>query len=299
MTATTVLAAPAVLRPGPILLIALAAGPAGCGGSAATIRGDSEDAELVTEPVPLEVDAPYYVPGEQMLWDVSWKGVTGGRSQLVVGAPGVLKGKRAIIVHSQAHSEGMIAVFKHVLDEVTTTIDVTTALPITSTGSFEYGKRQSRIDAAFTRERYQLVYERPGRYAQRYSQRLPAGHGAHNGHSALGALRAWSAPRGSRAYFYALSGRRLYRVDVTVAAHESVRTALGEFPAVRIEGWASRLRRDLRPDKKHKPRRFTVWMSDDDNRVPLQVAATTEYGEIGVQLVAYDRPDGSLPVAKR
>ena len=40
-----------------------------------------------------------------------------------------------------------------------------------------------------------------------------------------------------------------------------------------------------------KPARtFTVWLSDDGDRVPLKVTAMTELGEVSMDLTEYNRP---------
>ena len=43
-------------------------------------------------------------------------------------------------------------------------------------------------------------------------------------------------------------------------------------------------------DTKRKPRTFTVWMSDDADRVPFRVSAGTELGDVVIDLVDYVRP---------
>ena len=45
------------------------------------------------------------------------------------------------------------------------------------------------------------------------------------------------------------------------------------------------------PVETDKPMRtFTVWLSDDADRVPLRVLASTELGDVTVDLTDYSRP---------
>ena len=81
-----------------------------------------------------------------------------------------------------------------------------------------------------------------------------------------------------------------------MSAREPIRSALGHYPALRIDGVARRVTRDLRADPRKPPRHFTVWLSDDESRLPLITEAKTEYGEVRAELVDYLRPD--LAVAR-
>jgi hypothetical protein len=244
-----------------------------------------------------------FVPGELMEWELTWKGIAGGRTRLMVGQPGVVDGKNAIIIRSETRSDGLLAMVRYVRDDLITTVDLETSLPIASHGTFEFGKqggavKSSRVDAVFHGNAYDLEYERKGRRALSWTQRLPKGEFAYDVHSVLGALRAWEPADGTRAYFYALSGRRLYLVEVAAAGREQIKIGLGPHAAMRYEGRAVRLTRALSLHKKRKPREFTVWVSDDSDRVPLKIQARTEYGDVNVELVAYDRAT-EIPIASR
>lgn len=269
-----------------VVMCALAVG---CGGSAQRAQPLPDVVESTTPPKPLPITAPLLHPGEHMEWEVTWKGLTGGRAQLVTGQPGNLPdGRRAVIVRSQSHADGLIAVVKNIRDELTTTVDLSTSLPIETTGDFEFGQRRSAVRAWFTETGYHIEYERAGANPLRWEQTLPPGTAAYNTHAALGALRAWHAAAGERVFFYALSGRRLYRIDLTYRGTETIRTALGDQPAVRMDGVGTRLHRSLKPSSR-KPRQFTVWFSDDDLRIPLRVEALTEYGDVRVDITGYTR----------
>jgi len=249
------------------------------------------------------VDAPLFYPGEFMAWELSWKGIQGGTTRLLVGEPGVVDGRPAIVVRSETRSAGLLAMFRHVRDDLITTLDLSTALPIRTEGTFEWGKpnkpvKNSRVVVQFHEGSYDIDYRRRGRKARSWLQKIPRGERVYDTHSVMGALRAWEPAEGTRAYFYAVSGRRLYRVQIAHAGTATIKTSLGRYSAVRIEGTATRLRRSLSPNKQRKPRQFTLWLSDDANRVPLRVEARTEYGAVKVELVDYERGEHA-PVASR
>jgi len=277
----------------------LAAAAAGCGtaraGSTEVARAP-HSAELPrpdrsAPPSALEFapDRPFYVPGERMRWNVTWMGVTGGVAGLAVGEPGQIDGRPVLVVRSESRSEGLMARLREVHDQSFTKLDLESAQPLAFEGDVVFGERSSRIVTTFAPPRVSFQYQRAGRREIRWTQRLPSGSTIHNLHSAIGALRAWRPKRGEKASFYAVSGRRLYRIDLEARGSDNVDTPLGRLPTLRIHGTAQRLLRSLADDPRRKPRVFDVWVTDDVNRLPVWVKGHTEYGDVEVSLVDYKR----------
>ncbi len=274
----------------------------GCRGGASGAREPLPDTTGPAEP--LRVRAPLFIPGEYMTWELTWRGIEGGKSQLIVGEPGEVDGQRAIIVRSETRSDGLLAMFRHVRDDLTTTVALATSLPLSNHGEFEFGKRNaklraSKVDIAFGPGQYAIDYERRGKPVRKWTQKVPDGEVVYDTHAAMGALRAWDPEPGNKVYFLAVSGRRLYRVELLFVGRRTKKIGLGSYAAMEFEGTGQRLMRSLSPDKKRKPRRFTMWMSDDANRVPFLVEARTEYGAVKVELTGYERGTGRVPVAVR
>jgi hypothetical protein len=86
--------------------------------------------------------------------------------------------------------------------------------------------------------------------------------------------------------------RYLWHVEVTMRGKEKLVTELGELPALRIDGRTYKLRRDGARTPDDAERRFTMWISDDDGRVPLEIKAVTDYGDIRMQIVDYQPGSG-------
>jgi hypothetical protein len=79
----------------------------------------------------------------------------------------------------------------------------------------------------------------------------------------------------------------VWRVQLTVGKREPVMTALGEFATVRFDGSGVRLLRDGTEDPESDRRKFSLWVSDDADRVPVRLVAHTDYGDIRMDLVDY------------
>jgi hypothetical protein len=88
---------------------------------------------------------------------------------------------------------------------------------------------------------------------------------------------------------FIVGGRRIWRIDVTHAGAETIGSALGNRRAIKFNGRSYRVRRNFAPETAKPARTFSVWLSDDADRVPLKVSASTELGEIVIALTDYTR----------
>jgi len=273
----------------------LAASLAACAANGAGAKSTGDAPPSLGPPIALPVVGGVFRPGEAMRFELSLRGIVGGEASVAVGNPGIVDGKRVIIVRSRTESAGVVAMFKEVRDEVTTWVDLDTGLPLEQKAAVKFGPKEMMIETKFAGGRagsFDLAVMRPGiEAAPRVAhQSMPADIAAFDAHSVIGALRAWRPEEGQHAYFFALVGRHLWQNTVRFTQRERVRTRLGRFDALRIDGVARRLTRDLREDPRKPPRYYTLWMSDDDQHLPLQVTGKTEYGEVKAELVEYTAP---------
>ncbi|HWM85079.1 MAG TPA: DUF3108 domain-containing protein, partial [Kofleriaceae bacterium] len=203
-------------------------------------------------------------------------------------------GKRTVIVRSRVESAGVVAMFRQVRDEVTTYIHVDSGLPLSHAAHVIFGKRESFIDTRFAGGEnggfdveVRSKRETGDEIRRVMHQAMPADHAAFDPHAVIGALRAWKPDDGQHAYFFVLVGRHLWQNTVRLTGHEVLRTRMGQFNALRIDGVARRLTRSLREDRRKQPRYYTLWISDDETRLPILVTGKTEYGEVKAELVEY------------
>ena len=249
-------------------------------------------------PTALPVSGGLFVAGESMRFELSLRGILGGEADLAVGQPGVMDGKSIIIIRSRVESAGVVAMFREVRDEVTTWVDLSSGLPVSQRAQTKYGSKEAVVETKF-------AGGAPGSFAidlralhpRRHKilhQSMPPDQAAFDTQSVLGALRAWKAQPGAHAYFYALIGHHLWQNTVRMTGHEKVKTHLGTFDAIRIDGVARRLTTRLREDHHKQVRYFTMWISDDSDRLPLRVVGKTEFGEVKAELVDYQRPAQTL-----
>jgi hypothetical protein len=244
------------------------------------------------KPIAPAPDAIGLNPGETMAFEVRLAGILAGEAQLAVGELGDYEGHRAVVVKSRAATAGAIALVKHIVDEATTVIDMDSGRPLMLDTLVEQGDRKITASAKFDGNLADITYARsdekePHRMRIDFSKGAPAQ--VHDAHSAMAQLRGWRAAVGTRRTVFVIGGRRLWRIDVTYAGPDTIGSALGNRRAVRFTGESYRARRDFSPETPRPTRTFTVWLSDDADRVPLRVAATTEIGDVVIELTEYSR----------
>lgn len=257
--------------------------------------GEHAGAAPPTAPsVPAPQDAIGLVPGETMAFEVKLAGLAAGEAQLAVGALGDYEGHRAVVVKSRAATTGAAALLKRVVDETTTVIDFDSGRPLALDTVVEQGDSRTTATAKFRDNVADITYKKSEEAAPR-TLRIDYARGAigavmvHDAHSAMAQLRGWRAAAGARRSVYVVGGRRVWRVDVTYAGGDTIGSALGNRRALRFTGASYRVRKNFTAETDRPARTFTVWLSDDADRVPLRVAATTELGDIVMELTSYER----------
>jgi hypothetical protein len=264
-----------------------ALGASACGGApptaVQTVTPQAIAADLAYDPLGL-------VPGETMAFEVRIGGLLAGEAALAVGDAGELDGRRVIAVRSRIASAGAAALVKHVVDESTSVIDLATARPLTMAADVAYGSIRYHTDATFEGTKVAVELTREGK-PKVIRQVFEFGTStAHDAHSAMAAIRTWRPDPGATRTLWVMGGRRVWRSDVTFVGRESLGTSLGNVAALRLDGIGYRLKSDRSVDTTKVPRHFTVWMSDDADRVPLRVQAETELGDVTIDLLDYNRP---------
>lgn len=267
-----------------------------CGGAAST-PGTSgprtaADALLVDDDDPQDVAAPGFGlhPGEAMTFEVSLGGVIAGEAALAVGQPGEVDGKQAIVITSRVASAGAFRWIKVVEDNLTTTIDMDTGLPLTHVADTQFGEKRYHADNTFDGAQVDLDWNKGDRN-QRHTHYDFRDVVAHDAHTAMASMRTWEGADGEVRRLYLVGGRRIWQTDVTWAGRETIATSMGNQATVRLEGVSTRVTPRLKvQDAKKPPRTFTVWMTDDGDRAPVRVVAHTELGDVVIELTSYARP---------
>jgi hypothetical protein len=193
---------------------------------------------------------PLVVPGETMVFEISFRGLRVARVQVAVGQPGWVGGRRAIIVKSHGETDGLVAMLGGLDWLLETTIDLERGTPIES------------------REHATITFR--GKTENSDEHRTDD---THTIHSAVTALRGWRSSPDQHGQIEL----RIADARISLDVHEAGRDFIDK-PAVRYEGVA----RGKFP--------FKIWLSDDTARVPLRMQTSTKWGAIAIELVEYTAP---------
>src|SRR3569623_540662 len=203
---------------------------------------------------PLE-GAVLVVADETMEFRISVRGVTMGEVQTAIGEPGVVEGRRAVIVRSRGKTDGILKLFGDITWELTSTIDLARGQPIED------------------REEAWVAFAGQKDHADD-RHHWDADDRGHDVHSAVGVVRGWRSRPGDRSELEAVIGGAHLDVALWHVGH----AFMAHPPALRYDGMV----RGEWP--------ISAWVSDDAARVPLRLVAQSPWGEIAVDLVDYQVP---------
>lgn len=282
-----------------LLALAGAAALLACGGGnrgAAPVAPGSAAAG----PVSIRVQAvpPFVAPGERMTFKASIHGLEMATFGIAVGEVADYKGKAAVVVQAGVQSSQMLSILKKIDDSYATWIDTTTGRPLFFRGHELSGMDDPFIEdtdvdfttAAAGKVQVDLTREDSGKsveFQENTQEDLM------DFQAFFLALRAWDAPVGSILSADVLRSRFMWRTELKVGGFETITTDLGQLPAVRFEGHATRLTRAGEIDKTSDTRLYQIWISDDADRVPLKLVAKTDYGDIKMEIIDYAAGQGA------
>ena len=103
-------------------------------------------------------------------------------------------------------------------------------------------------------------------------------------------IRGWRPAPGTRRTVFVVGGRRLWRIDVRYVGTETIGSSVGNRRAIHIDGASYHARPNFGLEGDKPVRTFSVWLSDDADRVPLKMTAHTELGDVTMDLTEYNRP---------
>lgn len=277
-----------------LLMFGLAISIPGCKASAVPRTFDNQVTATPAAPMPVRGSA--VIPGERFSYRISMLGFDAGAIDIAAGQPGDVDGRKVIFLRSRAQSRGVVAFLKTVTDDVTTWVDVDTGHPLYHHTVSKVGDSEEEVEIRYAPGQFDVAETIEGKQVVE-TQVIPDGGSAYDLMTSLMAIRGWRAEPGDRATMHVLRSTLFWRTYAQYHGPDSLKIAIGRFPAVRVDGMSRRIRRSGEFEDGKEARHFSVWMSDDARRVPLLIAAKTDFGDVRMELVEYQSPDGTLIAA--
>jgi hypothetical protein len=248
-------------------------------------------ASVVAGSAPLGGKPPLARAGEQLTYRISIQGV-----ELAEFVINVSTDDDGIVVQSVARSTGVGALLKKVETHFTSYLDPRTGRP----RRFLSEERAGRVDATIERSDARLaeasagmvpvvVRRGEGDDAPSVTETQKVRGEVWDLNSVMIALRQFEAPLGTTIELESFRSRFVWRTQLTVAKHEQLSTELGRVATLRFEGRGHGLRRDGELNDEPE-RRFSLWVSDDADRVPVLLVGVTDYGDIRMEITSYTPP---------
>lgn len=235
---------------------------------------------------------PLVTPGERMTYRVELAGFELAQMTLAIGDITDLGGKKTVVVQGHAKSVGLADRIAAIDDTFTSWIDVESGRSLRFTVDEYETNSKTNIEHTVADLVGRSGDQLPITFALNDATPAPepqklAYPEAWDYNAFLVALRSWEAPKGTAKALEVLRSRWLWHIDVTIGGKDNLATELGDLPALRFDAHTYKLTRTGTRDTGSDERKFSVWISDDDGRVPLQIVARTDYGDVKMRIVDY------------
>jgi hypothetical protein len=238
------------------------------------------------------------LPGEAFTFKFSVGDIESGRARMSVGQPIEKDGRRLVAVHGQAETLPWLALVAKMNDDYRLVIDARTLIPVEVT-SIERGIRERTIETGVAADGRRVDLSLQSKKETGRARRSVPDV-VRDPLSALFAVRAAALKDGDSLTFLIIDGLALWRTRIDVKREPlRLENETRSRKAIRLEGT------NLRVDDAGKPtgmpaRRYTVWLSDDADRVLLRMEAKIDLGQAVLELTSYTGtrsrgPTPSLP----
>jgi hypothetical protein len=216
-------------------------------------------------------------PGERATYVITAAGIEVGEAAFAVGWPSA----GTLAVASRSGAVGLLEAFGAIDAEVETRIDLTSGRPLTLTGLAHVAGQPYRGDGRFEATTAEMTWfdgRDGGQVAHRYHS-IEDGV-IHSPHTAMAAVRDWEGAPGDWRRLDLVGALNLWRANLTWIGRETIGTALGNQLAVRVDGDCANPGGDRVT--------FSIWMSDDLERVPLRVEAQEGIVKARFEITSYE-----------
>jgi len=199
------------------------------------------------------------------------------------------------VLRTQVEAAPLVKVIRKTSGNAMTQLPEPGRLPRSSDYTFRDGDLTRHYAVDYRAGSYGYVYDNGGIEQRTGSDDVPEGAFAHDMHSAMLLLRSWRPRLGESAHFYAVLGRRPWRVDVTSRGAEMIKMGDSARLTYRIDGVAVRL---WQPESA-QPKRFSVWLSEDADRVPLRMVADASFGQVTMNLTGREQGEAGCAASQQ
>jgi hypothetical protein len=243
-------------------------------------RGSAKTPPAAARPAAPQIKKEMAVPfraGEVLEYDVGWSSyLTAGNATVSVKEKKPSYGSVAYYIVAEGRPTPLLSKLYTLYYKADTLIDAFSLLPQRGSLYVEEGKRRRMKTTTFNQAAKTAKYE--VQTATRVEKTLAVPGFTQDALSALYVLRSIPMKPGEKFNMPVTDAGDIYRVQMQVAAVESLKTPLGTMNALKVVPVIAT------PKGAPPPRGIAIWFSDDARRLPLRIEAQLAVGKFTVTL---------------
>ncbi|MCB9497702.1 MAG: DUF3108 domain-containing protein [Fibrobacteria bacterium] len=214
---------------------------------------------------------------ESLGFEVFWGGMLVGRSRIDLLPT---TDSTQMVVRTTAKANNAIQSFYPVRDTVESWVNWQTGLPLTFHKRLNEGSYSASVKLSFDRQAGKALVRGGQKKGGAVDTIVEIPEGAHDLLSAFLAVRRARLEPGESLHLPMLDNRKVFKdVEVRCLRRETLKTDLGSWSTLVIE---PRLHGDALFQSKGK---LTIWLTDDDRRIPVRMTSAIKLGTIRADLV--------------
>lgn len=216
-----------------------------------------------------------FAPGEKLVYDVKYLGISTGTAVLAVLDAIFINGQEVYPLISTAQSGDFSSVFYPVNDRVESYLDVKGLYSHAIKVKQNEGGKKREKQIEFNQTEHKAIQIKNGK--QEVFDIPP---NVHDSLSSLYFFRTAPLTVGTSVFIDVHDGGKNYKLEIAVLGKETVATPIGTFDTIKVR--ATPRYEGLFFNKGS----ITLWVTDDDKKVPVQMKSKIKLGSITTTLIS-------------
>ena len=230
--------------------------------------GSGAQADPTVPPLP-------FGTGEELVFKVSWLGITVGTATMKIEAHTTDTGVNQWRLISRARSHPFFDTFYKVDDHIESLFDPHTRLPSYFFTRQHEGKRQRQYEMRFDQPQRHVTYLKRNKPPVVFETKTEV----QDPLSILYAVRALPLEVGKTVIIPLFNKGNTWLTEVKVLKREQLKLSIGHINTIKVQ---PRLRES---GIFHHKGKIFVWLTDDQQRIPVQLKSTIKIGSVKARLI--------------
>jgi len=234
-----------------------------------------------------EIALRAFGPGERLVYDIRYLGMSAGTGVMEVKAAETLGGRRVYPIVSTAQSNDMVSLFYPVNDRIESRMDAAALYSHRIDIRQHQGKKRREKVIVFDQVRHIAVQQKNDQ-----EMSFPVPPAVQDSLTSLYFFRNQTFPPVGQSIFIPVhESEKNWNLEIRIVGREQVATPVGRFDTVKVQ--ALLRYKGIFLDEGD----VFIWMTDDIRHLPVQIYSSIKIGTVVATLIS--RHDGALPAPPR